>query len=166
MWPFFSFPLPHIHTLRHTCVPWQIACDVPLWTWHERAHSLSPGLIRQCSLLLGRSPCWIWILLPIKENLMRSDGFISVSVCSRQVAETQSVQFIMFSWAPRPTGLHDSTSKCPKKQKGKGVTIGWLEFWNRPITKLDYITSISHSGYVCERMHPCEIHNSDIRYLL
>lgn len=46
--PFLScslLPPPmHTHAYTHTCLPWQMACDVPLWTWHERVHSLSPGL--------------------------------------------------------------------------------------------------------------------------
>lgn len=41
MCPFLSSPPPK-HT--DTCLLWQIACDVPLWTWHERIPSLSSGL--------------------------------------------------------------------------------------------------------------------------
>lgn len=44
MCPFLCHPIPPTpQTHTDTCLPWQIACDVPLWTWHERIRSLSSG---------------------------------------------------------------------------------------------------------------------------
>lgn len=46
MCPFLSHPSP---PNTDTCPLWQIACDMPLWTWHERIPSFSSGLTAEDS---------------------------------------------------------------------------------------------------------------------
>lgn len=62
-------PPMHTHAYTHTCLPWQMACDVPLWTWHERVHSLSPGLTeRQPRPAEGTPECLYTLDVTLSES--------------------------------------------------------------------------------------------------
>lgn len=67
--PFPLLPPMHTHAYTHTCLPWQMACDVPLWTWHERVHSLSPGLTeRQPRPAEGTPECLYTLDVTLSES--------------------------------------------------------------------------------------------------